>query len=86
MYRNNIVNKVDEDITEYLEDCFRPKAIARLRAYIASAGYEGLMTAEGHAVTKPLYKGIEAIGHDLYLCEVTNGDKVIVNGKGKMVK
>lgn len=86
VYRNNIVNKVDEEITEYLEDCFRPKAIARLRAYIASAGYEGLMTAEGHAVTKPLYKNIEAIGHDLYLCEVTNGDKVILNGKGDIVK
>ena len=86
VYRNNIVNKVDEDITEYLEDSYRPKAIARLRVYIASAGYEGLMTAEGHAVTKPLYKNIEAIGHDLYLCEVTNGDKVILNGKGEMVK
>ena len=86
VYRNNIVNKVDEDITEYLEDSYRPKAIARLRVYIASAGYEGLMTAEGHAVTKPLYKNIEAIGHDLYLCEVTNGDKVIINGKGEMVK
>ena len=86
VYRNNMVNKVDEDITEYLEDSYRPKAIARLRAYVAGAGFQGLMTAEGHAVTKPLYKGIEAIGHDLYLCEVTNGDKVIINGKGEIVK
>ena len=29
---------------------------------------------------------IEAIGYDLYLCEVSNNDKVIVNGKGEIVK
>lgn len=46
----------------------------------------GLMTANGHTVAKPLYKGINAIGHDLYLRAYTNNVKVIVNSKGEIVK
>jgi len=78
----------DEDGDEYAEpivESYRPKAIARMRAYTAG-GYEGLMTADGHIVTMPLYKNIEPMGYDLYLCEVTNYDKVIVNGKGEIVR
>ena len=44
------------------------------------------MTADGHVVTRPLYSDIDAIDYDLYLCETTNYDKVIVNGKGEVVK
>lgn len=65
---------------------YHPKATARLRAYVAGDSYEGLMTADGHVVTMPLYKDIEAIDHDLYLCTSTDCDKVIVNGKGEIVK
>ena len=68
------------------EDFYHPKATARLRAYTAGDGYEGLMTADGHVVTRPLYSDIDAIDYDLYLCETTNYDKVIVNGKGEVVK
>ena len=68
------------------EETFHPKSTARLRAYVAGDGYEGLMSADGHVVTMPLYKNIEAIGFDLYLCEVSNSDKVIVNGKGEIVR
>ena len=78
----------DEDGDEYAEpivESYRPKAIARMKAYTAG-GYEGMMTADGHIVTMPLYKNIEPMGYDLYLCEVTNGDKVIVNGKGEIVR
>jgi len=85
-YRNNIVNKVDDEITEILEETYHPKAVARLRAYVAGDGFEGLMTADGHRVTMPIYCNIEAIGSDLYLCTVSYGDKVIVNGKGEIVK
>ena len=67
------------------EDYYHPKATARLRSY-NSAGYEGLITADGHIVTMPLYKDISAIGPDLYLCETTNWDYVIVNGKGEVVR
>lgn len=60
-------------------------APARLRAYTAG-GYEGLMTTDGQVVTMPLYEEIEAIGHDTYLCTVSDYDKVIINGKGQIVK
>lgn len=61
------------------------QANARLRAYTAGAR-EGLMTKEGHIVTMPLYQDIEAIGPDTYLCTVSNTDKVVVDGKGQIVK
>ena len=86
VYRKNVVNKDDEEITEILDETYHPKAAARLRAYMAADGYEGLMSVDGHIVTMPLYQDITAIGYDLYLCEVSNGDKVIVNGKGELVK
>ena len=44
------------------------------------------MTREGRVVTQPLYESIEAIDTDLYLCTVSNNDKVVVNGKGEIVK
>lgn len=80
------VNKVDDEITEVIDENYRPEAIAKMRAYVAGHGYEGLMTREGHVVTQPLYENIEAIGPDLYLCTVSNGDKVVVNGKGEIVR
>ena len=86
IYRDNVVNKADDELTEILEESYHPKATARLRAYVAGDGYEGLMTADGHKVTMPLYWEIEALDHDLYLCGAKNGDKVIVNGKGEIVK
>lgn len=58
---------------------------ARLRAYVAGDCYEGLMTADGHRVTMPLYENIDAIGPDLYLCSLSDGVKVIINGKGEIV-
>ncbi len=84
VYRKNTT--VDDGIEEELEEYYHPKATARLRAYVAGDGFEGLMTADGHAVTMPLYKDIEAIANDLYLCTSTNYDKVIVNGKGEIVR
>lgn len=86
IYRDNVVNKVDDELTEILEESYHPHATARLRAYVAGDGYEGLMTADGHKVTMPLYWEIEALDHDLYLCATKNGDKVIVNGKGEIVR
>ena len=51
---------------------------------LAIADEESL--ADGHKVTMPLYWEIEALDHDLYLCATKNGDKVIVNGKGEIVR
>ena len=85
-----LYRKVDNE--EYTDEsipnveAYHPKATARLRAYVAGDLYEGLMTADGHAVTKPLYQDIEAIGSDLYMCKTTNCDWLILNGKGEVVK
>ena len=76
----------DEVLLEVQEEYYHPKATARLRAYVAGDGFEGLMTADGYTVTMPLYKDIEAIAKDLYLCTSTNLDKLIVNGRGETVK
>ena len=86
VYRKNTTVDAGDDIVEELEEYYHPKATARLRAYVAGNGFEGLMTADGHTVTMPLYKDIEAIANDLYLCTSTNYDKVIVNGKGDIVR
>ena len=86
VYRKNTTVDAGDNIVEELEEYYHPKATARLRAYVAGDGFEGLMTADGHKVTMPLYKDIEAIANDLYLCTSTNYDKVIVNGKGEIVR
>ena len=89
LYRRVQAEDIDDggeliEIPQY--EAYHPTATARLRAYVAGDLYEGLMTAEGHVVTMPLYKDIEAIGPDLYLCETTNDDRLILNGKGEIVK
>lgn len=88
-YRHGEVEGVDNDgdVYDYTETMsYHPKATARMRAYVAGDGYEGLMTADGHVVTMPLYEDIDAIGYDLYLCTSTNSDKVIINGRGELVR
>lgn len=75
----------DEYAVPYVS-AYRPMAVARLRAYVAGEGYEGLMTADGHIVTMPLYDDIRAIGPDLYLCTISYYDGVIVNGNGEVVR
>lgn len=84
--RKKSVNEVGKEVVEIMAEFYHPKATARLRAYIAGDGFEGLITADGHKVTMPLYWDIQALDHDLYLCSTKNGDKVIVNGKGEIVK
>ena len=87
VYRNKTTTvETDDDVEVLQEDYYHPKVTARLRAYGAGEDYEGLMTADGHVVTMPLYHDIEAIGYDLYLCTTTNDDKVIVNGRGEIVR
>lgn len=76
----------EDECTDEIEPWQHKRAVARLRSYMAGNSREGLMTAEGHVVTMPLYETIEAIGPDIYLCEVSNGDKVVVNGKGQVVR
>ena len=86
-HREIIQNSCDEESVPASEiESYHPKATAYLRAYVAGDDYEGLVSPDGHIVTMPLYKNIVAIGYDLYLCSSINCDKVIVNGKGEIVK
>ena len=69
------------------QSTYHPKATARLRVYV-SDGHEGLMTADGKMVTKPLYLAIHAVDFDLYRYEVNDSYysySVLVNGKGEVV-
>lgn len=76
---------------EYLEyehvcDTIHKTARAHLCRYTGGNGMEGLMTAEGHMISLPIYQDITAIGPDTYLCTVSYGDKEIVDGKGQKVR
>ena len=62
------------------------QAVARCRSYQAEHGWHGLMSPDGHTITPPSYSLITAIGPDLYLCKVADGQKLILNGKGQRVK
>lgn len=84
--RTRTENDAEDELSEITEETYHPRATARLRAYVAGRGYEGLITADGHRVTMPIYQSIEAIGPDTYLCMVSDGDKVVVNGKGMIVE
>lgn len=81
-----VYTKSNDDDIEEESDYYHPNATARMRAYVAGDYYEGLMSADGHVVTMPIYKEISAIGYDLYLCEVNDCDHVVINGKGEIVK
>lgn len=81
-YRTIRIDEYEEpEVTEY-----HPKGVARLCAYTAGDGYQGLMTPDGQVVTMPLYMTIEAIGPDLYLCGLTWDESVLLDGKGNVVK
>lgn len=86
--KEEILYRTNQDVDDEEQSCesYHPKATARLRHYTAGDGYGGLMTPDGHIITMPLYEDIEAVGYDTYLCTVNNGDKVIVDGKGQIVR
>ena len=71
---------VDGPYKTITDEEYHPNATARLRAYVAGDDYEGLMTADGHKVTLPIYQNISAIGYDLYLCHVNGESHVIIVG------
>lgn len=80
-----VINKEDDGYGTQYTSVEHKKARAHLYKYSAG-GKEGLMTPEGHAITLPKYDDIVAIGPDTYLCDVSHGDKEILNGKGQKVK
>ena len=86
LYRTDKTTDDEGNVVDTTMEGYHPQATARMRAYVAGEGYEGLMNADGHIVTMPLYKDISAIGYDLYFCMVSNSDHVVINGKGEIIK
>lgn len=76
----NIVSETSDS------DISTRQAVAHCLRYQAELDWYGLMTPEGHIVTPPLYREIEAVGSDLYLCKTDYQYGVILNGKGQKVK
>lgn len=47
---------------------------------------ENMVSIKGNIITMPLYEDIEAISPNSYLCTVSNGDKIIIDGNGDIVR
>ena len=89
LYRDIKTKEVDEcgeTVETVKSESWHPMATAYLRAYEAGDGRYGLMAPDGRIVTMPLYDEIQAIANDRYLCTCNRDDKVVVNGKGEIVK
>lgn len=77
----------DNDLAEYYGvEPYNRQAVATCLSYEAECGWYGLMSPEGKLLTLPSYRGIEAIGKDLYLCKTSYGYGVMLNSKGQRVE
>ena len=61
-------------------------ATSRCKKYEAELGWYGLISPEGRVVTKPIYRFIEAVGNDLYLCKDENYVGTLINGRGEKIR
>ncbi len=61
------------------------KAIAHCLQYKAQYGWYGLMSTTGKIITPPVYKDIEALGPDLYLCKDASYNGTLINSDGRQV-
>lgn len=75
---------VINEVTElYFNNANDDKELATLRKYCCREyGPYGLISTDGRVITKPIYKEIEAISKDLYLC-LPQG--VLIDSEGKIV-
>ena len=77
----------DDDLSDYYGgEPYTRQAVATCLCYEAECGWYGLMSPEGKLLTLPSYRGIEAIGKDLYLCKTSYGYGVVLNSKGQRVE
>lgn len=82
-----LVKEYDEDGNVYgVAAPDAKKAIAHCLQYEAQYGWYGLMSSTGKIITPPVYKEIEALGPDLYLCKDASYDGVLINADGKQVR
>ena len=62
------------------------KAIALCLRYEAQHDWYGLMSPTGKIITPPIYRDIEALGPNLYLCKDASYDGMLINGDGRQVR
>ncbi len=62
------------------------RAIATCLRYEAENGWYGLMSPEGKQLTMPSYSRITAVDKDLYLCENSYGNGILLNSKGVLIR
>lgn len=61
-------------------------SMANRSAYSNGFGEYGLITENGEIVTMPLYKDIQALASDVYLCHDTEGHGILIDSNGKRIK
>ena len=81
VYRDN---GSDEDY--YNAGTYVRQAVASCLCYEAEQEWYGLLSPDGKIITPPSYIRIQAIGKDLYLCETSYGNGIILNSKGVRVQ
>ena len=62
------------------------KAIARCLRHEAQHDWYGLMSSDSKIIAPPIYKDIEALGLDLYLCKDASYDGTLINSDGQLVR
>ena len=75
-----------EEVSYTSEEPYTRKAVATCWRYEAEIGWYGLMSPTGKIITPPCYVRIEAVDKDLYLCESSNGQGVLLNSRGQRVE
>lgn len=81
-------NRPSNDEYDY-EETVDVTRFAPLYSYTSShEGYMGLMDANGHRITPPVYRSIKAINDNLYCCGYDDqfDNAVLLNAKGVVVK
>ena len=76
----------DDEMEYYGGEPYTRQAVATCLRYEAECGWYGLLSPEGKLLTLPSYRGIEAVGKDLYLCQTNYGFGVMLNSKGQRVE
>lgn len=76
----------DDEMEYYGGEPYTRQAVATCLRYEAECGWYGLLSPEGKLLTLPSYRGIEAVGKDLYLRQTNYGFGVMLNSKGQRVE
>lgn len=75
------------DTETYDENGEKIYAPTTLKRYRMPDGYEGLCTENGVMITEPLYREVQPLMKDLYLCNIRGTNiSVMINSRGEIIK